>query len=87
MEKVNAGQQDGHSYAVSPGALRRARRNLILTQEGLAEVSGVHSATIGQVEGGGRPRVRAGTLRALSEALGVEPGELLLGSGEEVGDE
>ena len=81
-EKTDAGRH----YAVSPGALRSARRNLILTQEALAEESGVHVATIGQIEGGGRPRIRAGTLRALAEALGVEPEQLLLGSGEEDGD-
>ena len=77
----------GAHYAVSPGALRRARRERFLTQEGLAEVSGVHVATISQVEGGGRPRIRAMTLRALAEALGVGPELLLRGSGEEAGDE
>lgn len=77
VEKVGAETLDGRFYSVSPEALRRGRRARLLTQEALAEASGVHRGTISQAEMGGGRRVRVGTLQALAEALGVQPEELL----------
>jgi transcriptional regulator with XRE-family HTH domain len=57
--------------------IRRARRRLGLSQEELAEASGVSAATIVQVELGNRqPQGR--TLRKLAAALGVEVADLLV---------
>jgi transcriptional regulator with XRE-family HTH domain len=56
--------------------IRRARRRLGLSQEELAEASGVSAATIVQVELGNR-RPQGRTLRKLAAALGVEVADLL----------
>ena len=56
--------------------IRRARRRLGLSQEELAEASGVSAATIVQVELGNR-RPQGRTLRKLAGALGVEVADLL----------
>lgn len=86
---VAAGGLDGRYYAVGASALRRARRRQLLTQQQLEATSGVHRATISQIELGARKQVRSDTLRALSEALRVEAEVLLVdwGSGEEDEDE
>ncbi len=60
--------------------LRETRKRALLTQQELAEKSGVGVTTIirienNQVEPHGR------TIRKLAEALGVEPHELLKGDG------
>lgn len=56
--------------------LREARERLGLTQEQVAERSGVHATEVSRIEGGKRdPQVS--TLIRLANALGVEPGELL----------
>lgn len=56
--------------------IRRARRRLGLSQEELAEASGVSAATIVQVELGNR-RPQGRTLRKLAATLGVEVADLL----------
>lgn len=56
--------------------IRRARRRLGLSQEELADASGVSAATIVQVELGNR-RPQGRTLRKLAVALGVEVADLL----------
>ncbi len=56
--------------------LERARRTLALTQEELAERSGVTRSTISRLEDG-LQEARPSTLRKLAAALGVEPGELI----------
>ena len=56
--------------------IRHARRRLGLSQEELAEASGVSAATIVQVELGNR-RPQGRTLRKLAAALGVEVADLL----------
>ncbi len=56
--------------------IRHARRRLGLSQEELAEASGVSAATIVQVELGHR-RPQGRTLRKLATALGVEVADLL----------
>ena len=56
--------------------IRHARRRLGLSQEELAEASGVSAATIVQVELGHR-RPQGRTLRKLAATLGVEVADLL----------
>jgi transcriptional regulator with XRE-family HTH domain len=56
--------------------LKAARRKLGLTQEEVAERSGVHSTEVSRIEAGKRdPQVS--TLRKLATAVEVSPGELL----------
>ena len=56
--------------------LREARKRLGLTQEQVAERSGVHSTEISRIEGGKRdPQVS--TLRKLAKAVELPPGRLL----------
>jgi transcriptional regulator with XRE-family HTH domain len=56
--------------------LRAARKKLGLTQEQVAERSGVHSTEVSRIEAGKRdPQVS--TLRKLARAVEVPPGELL----------
>ena len=58
--------------------LRRTRKQALLTQQQLADKSGVGITTIVRIE---RNQVepQARTIRKLAEALGVEPHELLKG--------
>lgn len=56
--------------------LREAREKLGLTQEQVAERSGVHATEVSRIEAGKRdPQVS--TLRRLAEAVEVKPGRLL----------
>jgi transcriptional regulator with XRE-family HTH domain len=56
--------------------LRAAREKLGLTQEEVAERSGVHATEISRMEAGKRdPQVS--TLRKLAKAVEVPPGQLL----------
>ncbi len=56
--------------------LRAARKRLGLTQEQVAERSGVHATEVSRIEAGKRdPQVS--TLRKLAEAVESSPGELL----------
>jgi len=56
--------------------LRHARERLGLTQEEVAERSGVHATEVSRIEGGKRdPRVS--TVTRLAKALSVAPGDLL----------
>jgi transcriptional regulator with XRE-family HTH domain len=56
--------------------LRAARKKLKLTQEQVAERSGVHPTEVSRIEAGKRdPQVS--TLRKLAAALEVPPGDLL----------
>lgn len=55
--------------------LRRVRIERFLSQAELARRAGLHALTITRLEGGATaPSTR--TVRALAEALGVQPGEL-----------
>ena len=56
--------------------LRGARERAALTQELLASKSGVSRKTIGDLENG-RRGAHPSTLGKISEALGVEPRELI----------
>jgi transcriptional regulator with XRE-family HTH domain len=56
--------------------LRRARERLELTQEEVADRSGVHATEVSRMEAGKRdPRIS--TLERLADAVEVSPGELL----------
>jgi transcriptional regulator with XRE-family HTH domain len=56
--------------------LREARERLGLTQEQVADRSGVHSTEVSRIEAGKRdPQVS--TLRRLAAAVEVKPGQLL----------
>lgn len=56
--------------------IREFRQRLFLSQEELAEKTGIGRATIARLEAGkNKPHGR--TVRALAAALGVEPGELI----------
>ncbi len=56
--------------------LRHARDQLGLTQEQVAERSGVHATEVSRIEAGKRdPRVS--TMERLAKALGVPPSDLL----------
>lgn len=56
--------------------LREARERLGLTQEQIAERSGVHATEVSRIEGGKRdPKVS--TLERLAKAVEVKPGRLL----------
>ncbi len=57
--------------------LKRLRRGKAWTQVQLAEHSEVAQSTIAQIESGARKQPHPGTLGKLSNALGVEPAELL----------
>lgn len=56
--------------------LREARERLGLTQEDVAQRSGVHASEISRMEAGKRdPKIS--TLERLAEAVEVKPGQLL----------
>jgi len=56
--------------------LRSARKRLGLTQEQVAERSGVHPTEISRIEAGKRDP-RASTLERLAKAVEIPPGQLL----------
>ncbi|MCK2215960.1 helix-turn-helix domain-containing protein [Actinomadura sp. ATCC 31491] len=58
--------------------LRRWRERALLTQEQLAEKTGLSTRTIRRMEQGGPHRPRSSSLRLLGEALGLGPAELAL---------
>jgi transcriptional regulator with XRE-family HTH domain len=56
-------------------SLKAWRHSKVLSIEDLAKVAGVSNKTITDIEHG-RVRPKFRTIRRLSEALGVEPGEI-----------
>lgn len=52
------------------------RRRRMLTQHELAAESGVSQGTIARIESGARVGVRFKTMKALADALGVQPAEV-----------
>ena len=66
--------------------LRAARERAFLTQEELAQKSGVALVTISRLEKGHR-EARISTVRKLAAALGVAPEELVRPTAEEPGRE
>jgi transcriptional regulator with XRE-family HTH domain len=57
--------------------LKRYRRGAGLTQVELAEEAGVAQSTVTQIETGTITEPRPGTLKALADALGITPLDLL----------
>lgn len=55
--------------------LRRWRERALLTQEDVAERSGLSVRTVRRLEGDGLPRARSTSLRLLCEALGLDRAE------------
>ena len=64
------------SFDINGQRLRELRVERALTLRALAQMSGVSYDTINKLELGQRP-ARLSTIRKLSEALGVEPKELM----------
>ena len=62
--------------------LRSVRERLFVTQEELAERTGMSRATISRIESG-QQRPRISTVRKLAAALGVSPEKLIDWNGEE----
>lgn len=58
--------------------LRNVRRRMDITQEDLAEKSGVSRATISYLESGAATDTTVSTLTKLADALGLEVSELFL---------
>lgn len=74
--EVQAHRTDDCSMAALGTNLREARERLGLTQEQVAERSGVHATEVSRIEGGKRdPKVS--TLERLAKAVEVKPGRLL----------
>jgi transcriptional regulator with XRE-family HTH domain len=70
----------GDTFASAGERIRLLRQYRHLTQERLGELAGLNPNYIGQVERGQRtPSMQ--TIHALAEALGVDPGFLLLSPG------
>ncbi len=65
------------TVATTGEKLRRLRRGNAMTQEQLAEISGVSASTIVAIERGDRPNPHPGTLGKLAKALRVTPADLL----------
>jgi len=63
------------SAVAFPDNLRRIRLAHFLSQAELARRSGVHALTVTRLESG-RTAPSTRTVRALAEALGIQPGEL-----------
>lgn len=75
MEVRRPRTEDGGMGALGTN-LRAAREKLGLTQEQVAQRSGVHSTEVSRIEGGKRdPKVS--TVERLAKAVEVKPGRLL----------
>jgi transcriptional regulator with XRE-family HTH domain len=73
---VQAVSADDLKMADLGSNLRQARERLGLTQEQVAERSGVHATEVSRIEAGKRdPQVS--TLRRLADAVEIKPGQLL----------
>ncbi len=74
--EVSARRTDDAAVGSLGSNLRDARERLGLTQEEVADRSGVHPTEVSRIEAGKRdPRVS--TVERLAQALGVKAGELL----------
>ena len=62
---------------VNRDRLRALRERRVLSLRDLAERAGVGYVTIWRIEAGATDQAQPRTLRALAEALGVEPAELV----------
>ena len=76
---MGAGTRDNREGEL-PLRLRELRRRQALSQRELAEKAGLSERTIKAIEGGAEnPHPK--TIRALAEALGVQPWELMVDEG------
>lgn len=62
--------------------LRSMRLRRALSQDNLAETSGVPKVTISRIENDRYGPPRPGTVRKLADALKIDPGWLLFGNGD-----
>ncbi|MER5649775.1 helix-turn-helix transcriptional regulator [Streptosporangium sp. NPDC002524] len=67
--------------------LRRWRERALLTQEELAERSGLSVRTIRRMEGGSLPRVRSTSLRLVGEALELNEEERAILAADQAADQ
>ncbi len=67
-----------HFLEMNTAKLRQLRRKAALSQQELAERSGMTQETISRLERG-HHAARGRTVRKLADALGVEPKELIKG--------
>lgn len=80
MPRVS-GQEDKHELLASLGAAVRARRKILsMSQEALADRSGIDRSHMGRIERGER-NVTLLNVGRIAEALGCKPSELLSESG------
>ena len=56
--------------------LRAIRERRALTQDELAQMAGINRVTLNTIEAG-HSEPRAGTVRKLARALGLQPGDLM----------
>ena len=75
----------GGERSVSGGRLAAIREHRMLTQARLAAEAGISPTTVSGIESGRISRPHFGTLRKLAGALGVDPEELLSGTGARTG--
>jgi len=69
-------RKQGSLIAVFAANLRRYRKDAALTQERLAELSGLHRTYVGSAERGER-NVSLDAIERLAAALGIPPARLL----------
>ena len=70
-------ERASNSIQINGERVKELRLTSFLTQRELAEKAGVRIESISRIENGARTMTYRSTLRALAEALGVEPKELL----------
>lgn len=58
--------------------VRRRRLQLVLSQETLAELAGIHRTSVGPLESGDRDP-RLDTILRVADALDIDPGDLVTG--------
>src|SRR5918997_499916 len=75
----------GWERSIAGGSLAAIRKHRMLTQARLAAEGGTRPTTGSGIESGRMSRPRFGTLRKLAGALGVDPEELLSGTGARTG--
>jgi len=70
-------KQPANSVQVNGQRVRELRQSAYLTQRELAEKVGIQVERLSRLENGRQTGMYRTTLRALAEALGVKPGELV----------
>lgn len=70
-------KQPANSVQVNGQRVRELRQDAFLTQRELSERVGIKIERLSRLENGRQTGMYRTTLRALAEALGVKPGELV----------